>query len=683
MVMAIIANNAVYSFCFTLITISLSVLFLFSYLLVEQFSMEVYGLAPDSDAKSNTPIKHIIVISQGKRSFDNYFGTFPGANGVPKNLTVPLNPFPYPVVKFTVAAWFNTNNTLSKNGFLVNKGGIGIDTPGKNMNYGIWMDNNSNIMAGFETKNGKDFTVESNHTYNDGKWHYVVVTYNGNSELKLFIDGNLSGSNQTGGAIPDFTVTQPVRIGANALSPDNFFTGFVDEVRIWNRTLGYSEILKGYNNNTFDGDGQLVYLSFEDGGKKNEGNNVATSGSLRLNGIYLNGSFYQDVKMNSSHPTKYIRPFQLEQTKTESPYASSEAYKTSYNSGLMNGFRFSQVLSGNDPNLVMGYYDDKQLPYYWKLASEFVLADNFFAPTMETGLANYQYLYTASPADYQKNITFRNMIDLNKTIFDELEANGLSWRVYVQDYDPALNYTNNDLGKNRYINLLSAIPRFVDNDTLNSNIVDIVEYFRDLRNDNFPAVSYIVAPSSDESSPRAISAGQEFVSSLVLALMKSKHWNDSAFIITYRESGGWYDHVAPPVIDGHAYGFRVPTLIISPFAKKGYVDSTFYDVKSILKFIEYNYGLSPISVRDAKANNMLDAFEFTLSPQKPLVLNSSAFQDEIQGKGKIIDKNGENIYKVNLVYLVVISIIPVIGLITWILSRRRTAKLDIIQKQDT
>jgi phospholipase C len=121
-------------------------------------------------------------------------------------------------------------------------------------------------------------------------------------------------------------------------------------------------------------------------------------------------------------------------------------------------------------------------------------------------------------------------------------------------------------------------------------------------------------------------------------------------------------------------------LIISPFAKKGYVDSTFYDVTSILKFIEYNYGLSPLSVRDAKANNMLEAFEFTLAPQKRLVLNSSAVQDEIQDRGKIRDNTGENIYKVNLVYLVVISIIPVIGLITWILSRRRTAKLDFIPR---
>ena len=88
--------------------------------------------------------------------------------------------------KIYCSVWFNTNNTLSKNGFLVNKGGIGIDTPGKNMNYGIWMNNKGNIIGGFETKNGMDYKVGTNKTYNDGKWHNVVITYNGNSELTFY-----------------------------------------------------------------------------------------------------------------------------------------------------------------------------------------------------------------------------------------------------------------------------------------------------------------------------------------------------------------------------------------------------------------------------------------------------------------------------------------------------------------
>jgi phospholipase C len=664
----------------TLIFVFLSALFAFSYFSVNISSQVSSGVVADSEIKSNTPIKHIIVISQGKRTFDNYFGTFPGANGLPANLTVPLNPFPQPLLKFTVDAWFKTNNTFSKTAFLVNKGGIGVDTPGKNMNFGVWMNSRGNVEGGFENKNGTDYTVSSNKTYNDGKWHNAAITYNGNSELNLFLDGNLSDTTRTEGAIPDFTVTQPVRIGSNSLHPDNYFKGSIDEVRVWNRNLENSEISKGYYSNNFDNRGQLVYLPFKDSDTKSNAtiSNSSKSGSVVLNGIYLNGTSYRDADVNSLQGTKSLKPYNLDKTKTDAPFDSSKAYKISYNRGKMDGFLIAQISNGADPNLVMGYYNDKQLPYYWKLASEFVLADNFFAPTMETGLANQVFLYTAAPAEYQKNASFRGYINLNKTIFDELQAHSVPWKVYVQNYDPALNYTNPEVSKNRFINLLPAIPRFVDNKTLNSNIVDLVNYFRDLRSGNFPAVSYIVAPDADESSPRDASSGQVFASSLVLALMKSNYWNDSAFIITYRESGGWYDHVAPPTIDGQLYGFRLPTLIVSPFAKPGYVDPVLYDVTSILKFIESNYGLPALSTRDAKANNMLNAFNFTQPPTKPLQLISNEIQNATKENGAAIHKYGESIYLVNLVYIVVLCLIPVIGIVIWILPRWR-GKLNVIQ----
>ncbi len=660
-------NKTMDNFCCTLI-IGIFAFFILSWLLPEYSTMKAFGLVSNSDTKSNTPINHVIVISQGKRSFDNYFGTYPGANGFPKNLTVPLNPFIPPSLEFTVATWFNTNKTLPAYGFLVNKGGFGTDAQGKNMNYGIWMNKSGNIIAGFESKNGTDYTVGSTDKYNDGKWHQVVVTYDGNYVLTLFIDGNQTASNQTSRETPDTTGTQPIRIGSNSLNPGNFFTGFIDEVRIWNKPLGYSEVLNGYNNNTYNTDKQFVHLSFDDTSEYKSGN-VTIYKPHQLNGIYLNGSSYQDVKINLSQYTSYIKPYHLENTKTEIPYHGSNAYQISYNNGLMNGFSSAQVLNGQDGKLVMGYYDDEELPYYWKFASEFVLADNFFAPTMQTGLTNHQYLYTGTSEDYQKNISFPNSINLNRTIFDELEESGRSWRVYVEDYDPALNYTNEDV-KSRFVNLLTTIPRFVDNKSLNSNIVDLVEYFRDLRKDDFPAVAYIVAPSSEESSPRDVSNGQDFVASLVLALMKSKHWKDSTFIITYRESGGWYDHVPPPIIDSEAHGFRIPTLIISPFSKKGYVDNTFYDAASILKFIEYNYGLSPLAKNDANTNNILNAFDFTRPPREPLTLNSFTIQHVNQESKKNIDKS-DNVIKVYFVYFIIISSIPAIGLIIWRSAYRR------------
>ena len=253
----------------------------------------------------------------------------------------------------------------------------------------------------------------------------------------------------------------------------------------------------------------------------------------------------------------------------------------------MNGFPFAQTYYGRDGRLVMGYYDNREIPHYWKFASEFVLADNFFAPTMGSGVVNHLYLYTAGPVNFQ-NISSYDFLNSNDNIFEELQERGVSWKFYVEDHYPTMNNTNEDVKTDRSTNFPPEISMFIDNRTLNSNIVGLAEYFRDLRNNDFPSVAYISAPTFDESSPKDVSVGQEFIASLVYALMKSKHWEDSVFIITYQESGGWYDHASPPKIDGQQYGFRVPTLIISPFAKKGDVDHTISDVTSSLTFIENN-----------------------------------------------------------------------------------------------
>ncbi len=93
-------------------------------------------------------------------------------------------------------------------------------------------------------------------------------------------------------------------------------------------------------------------------------------------------------------------------------------------------------------------------------------------------------------------------------------------------------------------------------------------------------------------------------------LEHSPLWASTAVIITYDENGGSWDHVAPPKIDKWGPGSRVPTLIVSPFAKRGFVDHTQYDTSSILKFIEERYGLQPLGSRDAAANDLSNAFQF-------------------------------------------------------------------------
>lgn len=635
-------------------------------IMIQFDTMKAFGVSNDYDSNSKTPIKHIIVISQGKRSFDTYFGTFPGANGIPQNLTMPLNPFPPGLKSFTVIASFNTNKTFTNNAFIVSKGGVGADAPGYNSNYGIWINTNGNVIAGFETSDGIDHNVVSNEKYNDGNWHNVAITYDGISNLILFMDGKPVASRNTEGAIPDILGTNSIRIGSNSFQPENYFIGYIDDLGIWNKTLTESEIKNGFKNHIYGKDKQIVFESFENN-DTDISNLTHSAGATTHKGIYLNGSNYQDLKLDISKLTTYIKPFHLNDTKTESPNHGQISYLMSYNNGELNGFAFSQLLERKDPRLIMGYYNGNDIPYYWKFASDFVLADNFFASTMDTGFVNENYLFTASDIKNYKNISFRDLNIFNKTIFHNLEESGVSWKIYVDGYHPSVNNTKGILKYNRFIDLLASEQRMVSsNKTLNSNIFDLVQYFKDLRGD-LPAVSYIVAPNYEENSPRDVHIGEEFVASLVLALMKSKHWNDSAFIITYRETGGWFDHVSPPRINNDLNGFRVPALIISPYAKKGYLDSTQYDASSILKFIEYNFNIPPLSERDSRANSLTDAFNFTMEPRKPPI---SSYANLIPTVDKKIEKN-VGLFPINVVYLFILSVLMLLGLLFSLLDYRR------------
>ena len=104
--------------------------------------------------------------------------------------------------------------------------------------------------------------------------------------------------------------------------------------------------------------------------------------------------------------------------------------------------------------------------------------------------------------------------------------------------------------------------------------------------------------------------GQQHVADLVAEVQNSAYWADTAIIITYDEHGGRWDHVAPPVIDRWGPGTRVPTIVISPFARKGFVDHTQYDTTAILKFIEARWNLAPLGNRDAKSGDLTTAFDF-------------------------------------------------------------------------
>jgi hypothetical protein len=164
--------------------------------------------------------------------------------------------------QFSVASWFKTSTNYGRDGFIVNKGGAGSDSSGQNMNYGIWMTKSENIKAGFEAVGGADQFVTSSNKYNDGQWHYAVVTY-GSSAVRLYIDGVQVATKSTSSASPETSGIKPVRVGANSrvTPPGNFFFGEVDEVRVWNDDLTSQQVADAFAGTVTTG-GQVLYLPF-------------------------------------------------------------------------------------------------------------------------------------------------------------------------------------------------------------------------------------------------------------------------------------------------------------------------------------------------------------------------------------------------------------------------------------
>ena len=165
--------------------------------------------------------------------------------------------------QFSVAAWFKTSTNFDADAFIVNKGGVGSDSSGQNMNYGIWMTKSEKIKAGFESTSAADYFVTSAKSYNDNQWHYAVVTYGGSTVI-LYIDGLQVGTKSTTGASPETSGTKPVRVGANSrvIPPGNFFTGQVDEVRVWNGDLTTQQIADAFAGTSFNTAQQVLYLPF-------------------------------------------------------------------------------------------------------------------------------------------------------------------------------------------------------------------------------------------------------------------------------------------------------------------------------------------------------------------------------------------------------------------------------------
>jgi len=151
---------------------------------------------------------------------------------------------------FTVSVWFNTTmNATESETFLINKGGIGSDKSGSNLNYGIFLTNREKVRGGFETVQGVDYVVTSQSSYDDGQWHNTVLTFDEESHiLNLYMDGIEVASNSTNiGVKPDTTGKQPIRLGANSLMEkgkiNGNYTGQLDDIQVWNYAFTKEQVL--------------------------------------------------------------------------------------------------------------------------------------------------------------------------------------------------------------------------------------------------------------------------------------------------------------------------------------------------------------------------------------------------------------------------------------------------------
>ena len=202
------------------------------------------------------------------------------------------------------------------------------------------------------------------------------------------------------------------------------------------------------------------------------------------------------------------------------------------------------------------------------------------------------------------------------------QSPGLPLQFYIEDYDPGVTYRTLHESPERYSEQVASVPllnidRFIDDPALNSHLVDLEQYYVDLERGTLPAVAYMVSAGASEHPTGGVITGQRFVRSLVQALMRSDAWETSALMVTYDDWGGWYDHVPPPVVDEHGYGFRVPAFLVGGYARHGHIESTTLDYTSILRFIEDNWNLEPLAERDRNAASIAGAFDFTRPPRHP------------------------------------------------------------------
>ena len=283
-----------------------------------------------------------------------------------------------------------------------------------------------------------------------------------------------------------------------------------------------------------------------------------------------------------------LEPYQFTALSTPDIGHSWNAVHGEWDAGAMDGFLTTDGVNA------MGYYTAQELPFYYSLFSDFTLCGNYFCSLLGPTWPNRFYTAAGTSGGITTNGIWGFGVFDYPIILDLLEDAGITWKVYNIGWD-SVPYGNTD-------NVFVFWKRWAkDQRTRGSK----GGYLNDLRRDRLPQVSFLVpsyARGWDEHPPADVSVGMGIQEELVTALRASSAWDTSAYVITYDEHGGYFDHVAPPQLDAFGLGIRVPTWVISPYAKPGHIEPTVYDHVSTLKFVEKVFEL-PIL---AATNHLFD-----------------------------------------------------------------------------
>jgi len=313
-----------------------------------------------------------------------------------------------------------------------------------------------------------------------------------------------------------------------------------------------------------------------------------------------------------------VKPFHQQSVCVENARTIWNAAHLSVDGGKMDDFVkvvATWSVSSYDPEgtRAMGYYDWTDLPYYYELATQFATSDRYFASVLTLTIPNRMYLFSGTSFGHIIDDTAPPSGWPQKTIFDALDQAKISWRYYVQD-------------STLYLSQWATYAQNKD------HVSNISNWYTDVQQpDTLPNVIFIEragATGLDEHPPNNIQKGAANTKKILDALMQSPSWGSSAFIFTFDEGDGLYDHVPPAALpapdnippmlkpgdepgDFTESGQRVPFIMISPWIRPHYVSHVIRDHTSILKFIETRFSLPALTKRDAAADDMTELFDFS------------------------------------------------------------------------